>query len=174
MQNQKPSGGGWQTQSSSKTNPHLVSGLPFTLVEPYLAAKFGLAGCGYVCICVCVCVLKGGGVSASGVVYHFGIAIFLVVVPAITWLGKPWQFIPSMWPCIVQGALHAPAIPIVFLCLGATTIMWQYLLSTMLRQNGRCCTAPRRLQSSAPHCLIGVHNPCRFLSTPSDGCAEPG
>ena len=40
MQIQKPSGGGWRAQRSSKTNPHLVSGLPFTLAQPYFATDF--------------------------------------------------------------------------------------------------------------------------------------
>ena len=98
MQIQKPSGGGWRAQRSSKTNPHLVSGLPFTLAERISLPAFG----------GCVCLWVGR------VLHHSGMATFLLAVPAVTWLGKPWQFVPSMWPCIAQGAPLVAAIPIVF------------------------------------------------------------
>ena len=102
MQIHKPSGGGWPAQRSSKTNPHLVSGLPFTLAERISLPAFGGCGCGCVCLWV------------GRVLHHSGMATFLVAVPAVTWLGKPWQFVPSMWPCIAQGAPLVAAIPIVF------------------------------------------------------------
>ena len=83
-------------------NPHLVSGLPFTLAERISLPAFGGCGCGCVCLWV------------GRVLHHFGMATFLVAVPTVTWLGKPWQFVPSMWPCIAQGAPLVAAIPIVF------------------------------------------------------------
>ena len=48
------------------------------------------------------------------VLHHSGMATLLVAVPAVTWLGKPWQFVPSMWPYIAQGAPLVAAISIVF------------------------------------------------------------
>ena len=66
MQIQKPSGGRWRAQRSSKTNPHLVSGLPFTLAERISLPAFG--GCGYGCVCLWV----------GRVLHHSGMATFLV------------------------------------------------------------------------------------------------
>ena len=51
MQIQKPSGGGWRAQRSSKTNPHLVSGLPFTLARTVFCCRLLAA----VDVAVCVC-----------------------------------------------------------------------------------------------------------------------
>ena len=61
-----------------------------------------------VAMAVCVCLWVGR------VLHHSGMATFLVAVPAVTWLGKPWQFVPSMWSCIAQGAPLVTTIPIVF------------------------------------------------------------
>ena len=185
MQIQKPSGGGWRAQRSSKTNPHLVSGLPFTLAEHISLPGFGGCGCGCVCLWV------------GRVLHHSGMATFLVpgetvavrsfhvamhctgcttcrcnthrlcldapalfgstrrhlageILPLCYFYlaahctactncpcnthrlffpyvsppfcgstrrplaGEPWQFVPFMWPCIVQGVLHVLQYPTPF------------------------------------------------------------
>ena len=75
-------------------NPHLVSGLPFTLAEHISLPAFGGCGCGCVCLWV------------GRVLHHSGMATFLVPGETVA--------VRSMWPCIAQGAPLVAAIPIVF------------------------------------------------------------
>ena len=49
-----------------------------------------------------------------------------VAVPGISCLGKPSQFAPFISPCIVQGVLYVPAVPIACFSLCGMTILWQY------------------------------------------------
>ena len=49
-----------------------------------------------------------------------------VAVPGISCLGKPSHFAPFILPCIVQGVLYVPAVPIAYFSLCGMTILWQY------------------------------------------------
>ena len=47
-----------------------------------------------------------------------------VAVPGISCLGKPSHFAPFTLPCIVQGVLYVPAVPIAYFSLCGMTILW--------------------------------------------------